>query len=370
MQITQLSALDPIPGSLELRNPTEETVPLEKVRKYFPESWLFTELTLPRWAHTNYLDDSQLVGVTGSESTVEENCMMQCVFVQLRGGCPEHPNAWFHNHVGVHGRGRGAAWWGVHVHPVAHGGLQAVLHPGSPSLQGRAPGGGGGPHRHLQLQDLRNKRKRFTGVSRQTNPPLHHSNQHKHVQVIFPNSCLSCRHSPICVGFTQVTVTVRGDKSLCFTEGEGGSTVFTYEAELQPKQIHGETMRMIPLEAGTSRLTVDLMSRNGKERDIVEKTLFVSVSIWAGGGVYVWPVVYPSENDRILNQNISCSGGFLRSHNLTLIKHLMMHVCAGRRSAGAKVHHFSLRSFRQALGAPFPQQHGHHSEDVYRYSQK
>ncbi|PVD21598.1 hypothetical protein C0Q70_17396 [Pomacea canaliculata] len=196
MQITQLSALDPIPGSSESRNPPEETVPLEKVRKYFPESWLFTELTLP-----------------SSGAAVQS--------IQM----PDSITTWAFTAVGVGQHGGVCMSTPLHMEVFKPFFAQVRL-----------------PYKAVRLEE-----------------------------VVVHIGIYNYKTFAI-----NVTVTVRGDKSLCFTEGEGGSTVFTYEAELQPKQIHGETMRMIPLEAGTSRLTVDLMSRNGKERDIVEKTLFVS----------------------------------------------------------------------------------------------
>lgn len=73
----------------------------------------------------------------------------------------------------------------------------------------------------------------------------------------------------------NVTVTVTGDESLCFSEGVGGNKQFRYQASLERRKTNSETLRVIPLVAGTVKLMVDVRSRNGQERDIVEKTLHV-----------------------------------------------------------------------------------------------
>lgn len=85
--------------------------------------------------------------------------------------------------------------------------------------------------------------------------------------------------TPVNECYFQVTVTVQADQGLCFSEGFGGQHRIQYRATLRARQTNSESIRMIPLVAGSVKLIVDVRSTNGRERDIVEKTLHVVVRI-------------------------------------------------------------------------------------------
>ena len=73
-------------------------------------------------------------------------------------------------------------------------------------------------------------------------------------------------------------MTVRGDVGLCFSERFRGQQVVRYRATLRSSSINSKMLRVIPLVAKSAKVTVDVRSTNGLERDTVERTLHVVVS--------------------------------------------------------------------------------------------
>ncbi|KAK7453355.1 hypothetical protein BaRGS_00039646, partial [Batillaria attramentaria] len=173
----------------------EETIPLDQVRRYFPESWLFTEIKLPSAGHMR----------------------QEITF-------PDSITTWAFTAVGVGQNG------GVCVsRPLDMVTFKTFF------AQVRLP------YKAVRLEEVM-----------------------VHIGIY------NYRHFPI-----NVTVTVHGDEGLCFSEGVGGQRNFRYQASLESRKTNSETLRVIPLVAGTVKLIVDVQSRNGQERDIVEKTLHV-----------------------------------------------------------------------------------------------
>ncbi|KAL8562826.1 hypothetical protein ACOMHN_004518 [Nucella lapillus] len=174
----------------------EEQIPLEMVRRYFPESWLFREVTLP-----------------GNGFTSEPITL------------PDSITTWIFTAVGV----------------GEDGGVCMTQQP-------------------LELQTF----KPFFS------------------QVRLPYKAVRLEAVPINIGIynyqnfdINVTVTVRGDLGLCFADSQHSQQRFVYRALLRAYRTNSETVRVIPLVAGNVKLMVDVWSNNRRERDIVEKTLYV-----------------------------------------------------------------------------------------------
>ncbi|XP_076436556.1 complement C3-like [Babylonia areolata] len=173
----------------------EEEIPLELVRRYFPESWLFQEITLPR------------NGFTSEQITL-----------------PDSITTWKFTAVGV----------------GAEGGVCMT--------------------RPLDLVAF----KPFFA------------------QVRLPYKAVRLEAVIVSIGIynyqpfdINVTVTVTGDLGLCFTEDSQNQDNFVYLAQLRARRTNSEEVRIIPLVAGNVKLRVHVQSIYGRERDIVEKTLYV-----------------------------------------------------------------------------------------------
>nr|AVP12645.1 complement C3-like protein 2 [Littorina littorea] len=173
----------------------EETIPLDEVRKYFPESWLFKEITLPEDGY-------------GFESIT----------------LPDTITTWSLTAVGVGAQGGVCMSRPLHITVFKPFFAQVRL-----------------PYKAVRLE-----------------------------QVTVDIGIYNYKTFDI-----NVTVTVQADQGLCFSEGFGGQHRIQYRATLRARQTNSESIRMIPLVAGSVKLIVDVRSTNGRERDIVEKTLHV-----------------------------------------------------------------------------------------------
>lgn len=178
------------------REIVEEQIPLEMVRRYFPESWLFQEITLPG----NGFKSEQIT-------------------------LPDSITTWTFTAVGV----------------GENGGVCMTQRP-------------------LELQTF----------------------QPFFSQVRLPYKAVRLEAITINIGIynyqpfdINVTVTVTGDLGVCFTDSQHSQQHFIYGALLPANRTNSETVRVIPLVAGDVKLRVDVRANNGRERDIVEKTLHV-----------------------------------------------------------------------------------------------